>query len=130
MPKNNSSILHISVRDPGEDLTQTGNKVAVATKGLTKMAAALTAGERGSDIDGYRDYRGVPVVGAWKWLPDLDFGVASEIDVAEAFRPLYTLRTIFFSLLGILAIHQALSFGNCQKKPINCPQCPARPGHR
>jgi hypothetical protein len=103
-PTLRSSILNISVRDPGEDLTQTGNKVAVSTKGLTKMAASLTAGEGSVDVHGYRDYRGVPVVGAWKWLPDLGFGVASEVDVAEAFRPLYTLRMVFFSLLGILSI--------------------------
>ena len=85
-PKVRSSILKISVRDPGEDLTKTGNQVAVSTKGLTKMAASVTAGEGSFDVDGYRDYRGVPVVGAWKWLPDLGFGVASEVDVAEAFR--------------------------------------------
>ena len=56
---------------------------------LTRLAAEAVAGENGIDVDGYRDYRGVPVVGAWRWLPDYDFGVVTEVDVAEAFRPLY-----------------------------------------
>ena len=61
------------------------------------------AGNRGVDVDGYRDYRGVPVVGAWAWMPQYDFGVATEVDVAEAYRPLYILRWAFWGLFGDLA---------------------------
>ncbi len=38
----------------------------------------------GIDIDGYADYRGVTVVGAWRWLAELGAGVITEIDRAEA----------------------------------------------
>ena len=34
------------------------------------------------------------VVGAWTWIPELDIGLTTEVDVAEAFRPLKTLMTM------------------------------------
>ena len=36
---------------------------------LTRLAADAVQGKDGHDADGYRDYRGVPSVGAWRWLP-------------------------------------------------------------
>src|SRR5262249_34398118 len=54
--------------------------------------------------DGYRDYRGSPSVGAWRWLNDYDFGVGTEVDTAEAFRPVYILRRAFWGLMGLLAV--------------------------
>ena len=68
------------------------------------MAAEAIAGRAGVNVDGYRDYRGVPVVGAWKWLPDGDIGVVTEIDYAEAFRPLTILRWTFWGLFALLAL--------------------------
>ena len=49
------------------------------------MAKSALKGETGYDFDGYRDYRGVLVVGAWSWLPEFGLGVASEMDYAEVF---------------------------------------------
>ena len=37
-------------------------------------------------------YRGVPVIGAWTWLPAYEMGIAAEQNVSEAYRPLYILR--------------------------------------
>ncbi len=48
------------------------------------MAASAITGESSVDVGGYADYRGVPVVGAWTWLPEFEIGVATEIDLAEA----------------------------------------------
>jgi serine/threonine protein kinase len=99
------SILTVELRDPGVDMT-TGERPALrrTEQPLTRMAQAAVAGEDGVDVDGYRDYRGVPVVGAWRWLPEYDFGVATEIDVSEAFRPVYLLRGAFWTLMGLLAL--------------------------
>ncbi len=71
---------------------------------LTRMAAAAIAGENAVDVDGYRDYRGVPVIGAWQWLPEYGFGVTTEVEVAEAYRPLYILRAAFWSLFTLLVL--------------------------
>ena len=59
------------------------------------------------DVEGYNDYRGVPVVGAWTWLDDYDFGVPTEEDYEEAYRALNDLKSIqniLFGLLGVAAV--------------------------
>jgi eukaryotic-like serine/threonine-protein kinase len=98
------SILTIHVRNPGLDLT-TGARAALprSKQPLTYMAAQAIAGRPGVNVEGYRDYRGVPVVGAWTWLSDYEFGVTAEIDVAEAYAPIYVLRRAFWGLFGLLA---------------------------
>jgi serine/threonine protein kinase len=68
------------------------------------MAASAVSGGAGVDVDGYRDYRGVPVVGAWEWIPELDLGVATEVDVAEAYRPLSLVNLAFWMLFGAAAL--------------------------
>ncbi len=102
------SILNVQLRDPGGDMTQ-GYRPSVrrAKMPLTRMAASAVSGTSGVDVEGYRDYRGVPVVGAWTWLPELDLGVATEIDVAEAFRPLTILQRVFYFLYTLLVLSAA-----------------------
>lgn len=36
----------------------------------------------------YDDYRGVPVIGAYRWLPELQVALLAEQDQAEAFQPI------------------------------------------
>ena len=99
------SILNIQLRDPGGNLT-TGyrSRDRRSEQPLTHMAESAIAGNSSVDVDGYRDYRGVPVVGAWTWLPDFNMGVATELDVAEAFRPLTILQRTFWALYALLGI--------------------------
>jgi eukaryotic-like serine/threonine-protein kinase len=103
------SILNLEIRDPEVDMTQ-GKRPAKrrSEQELTRMAAAATAGENGVDVDGYRDYRGAPVVGAWVWLEEYGFGVATEVDVAEAYQTLYVLRAAF-GILFLLLIAGAVA---------------------
>lgn len=97
------STLNLQIRDPGADLT-TGARPGKSRseQPLTRMAESAIAGDDGVDVSGYADYRGVPVVGAWQWLDDLGFGIATEVDVAEAFQTLYILRTVFWSMFALL----------------------------
>jgi serine/threonine protein kinase len=74
------------------------------------MAAEAIAGRPDVNVDGYRDFRGVKVVGAWKWLPDADIGIATEIAYSEAFRPLTILRQTFWGLFALLALSAAAIF--------------------
>jgi hypothetical protein len=101
---NGYSMLTLELRDPEVDLT-TGQRPPRrrSEQSLTRMAADAVTGHSGLDVDGYRDYRGVPVLGAWTWLPEYGFGVATEVDRAEAYRPLAALRWAFWVLFGLLA---------------------------
>ncbi len=105
------SILNVQVRDPLGDMTQGYRpKIRRAQMPLTRMAAAAVKGRPGVDIDGYRDYRGVMVVGAWKWMPQHDIGVTTEIDAAEAFRPLLILQRTFGLLYALLIAAAVIIF--------------------
>ena len=100
-----SSPLRVHVRDPGEEL-----KDLLAPPGdpktwaMTLMSDSATRGGDGYDVVGYRNYRGVSVVGAWRWMPEFDFGVATEIEVGEAFASLRILRNSFLALFGAALI--------------------------
>jgi serine/threonine-protein kinase len=67
----------------------------------------------GDALEPYRGARGAEVVGAWRWLDDFGFGVAIEIEAAEAYAPLRYLRIAFGAVFGalVLAVAAALWSG-------------------
>lgn len=98
-----SAILNVELRDPGTELRADGPPLPRrANLPHTRMAESAIAGESGVDLDGYRDYRGVEVVGVWTWDPELDFGLATEIDKLDAYATLRlaSLVTLFLSGLA------------------------------
>ena len=100
--KGDQSILSIRILDPGKVLFQNiGQTVETDQRPLTRMAADAVKGHSGADLNGYRDYRGVKVVGVWTWNHGLDLGVASEMDAEEAFE---VYRTVQWLALPILAL--------------------------
>ena len=87
------AILNIEVRDPGGNMTQGFRPTTpVSELPLTLMAERAIASGPGSNLDGYNDYRGVPVVGAWTWDEADGIGIATELDVAEAYRAVLRMR--------------------------------------
>ncbi len=98
-------ILNITLRDPGGNMLE-GFRPGknYLSQPLTKMARSATAGNAGIDVKGYRDYRGVPVIGAWLWDEELELGLTFEIDVAEAYRPYYRIRSIVLILLSTIIV--------------------------
>jgi hypothetical protein len=112
-----SSVLTVQVRDPGGDLTA-GYKpsVELEARPLTTIARFAVASrdkpadqQTGTILDPYRDYRGVEVIGAWKWLPEHDFGIITEVDAAEAFASLRSVSKAFYALFGTLGIFVGLT---------------------
>ncbi len=94
----------VVLRDPGGDLTQGFRTFgSLSARPLTRMAAAATSGQNGIDLEGYRDYRGVKVIGAWKWLANYGIGVATEVEQGEAFRALRPLQLAFWGLFLLVA---------------------------
>ncbi len=117
------SVLEVQVRDPGVDLT-TGERSPTSREQqpLTRMAEQAielskhTTGnqvpEPVIDVDGYRDYRGSPTIGAATWLPRYGFGVITEIDKGEAYQPFAALRTAFWTLFALLGAFVLLLLGS------------------
>jgi eukaryotic-like serine/threonine-protein kinase len=94
---NANSALNLRLHDPGAAEVE-------GVRPLTRIVAAAVAGDDGVSVEPSRDYRGVDVVGAWKWLPDYEFGVATQIDSAEAFQPLRVLKLLFTILCLLLLL--------------------------
>lgn len=100
-----ASILNVQARDPGGDLMAGFRpKVRRNDLPLTFTCKEVLSGTTGVSLEGHRDYRGVPTVSAWTWLPRYEMGIITEIDAAEAFQPLTILRWVFFSLFALLIV--------------------------
>jgi tRNA A-37 threonylcarbamoyl transferase component Bud32 len=93
----NMSALNLRLHDPGAAEVE-------GARPLTRIVAAAVAGEDGVSVEPSRDYRGVEVVGAWRWLPDYEFGVATQIDASEAYQPLRVLKLLFTILCLLLLL--------------------------
>ena len=111
-----STVLSVGIRDPGGDVSAgfetTGSPESWP---LTRLAAiALAADKRrgsgdvGAEADhgvireAYRDYRGIPVLGAWRWLDEYDIGVAVEVDESVALAPTRYVGNAFIALVMLL----------------------------
>ncbi len=97
-----TSILSIKINDPGVNLLNP-KSTAGSDLPLTEMAASAVSGSSGMNLTGYRDYRGVTVVGAWIWDAEYNLGIATEQDTHEAYAVL-TESLIIISALTVLAI--------------------------
>jgi signal transduction histidine kinase len=67
-------------------------KKAVHTEGVH---ACL---EHNDSVSFYADYRGVPVIGAYRWMPERELCILTEVAQSEAFAPIIALRN---TVLGI-----------------------------
>jgi PAS domain S-box-containing protein len=113
-----SSILNIQVRDPGGDMTEGFRSDSprpeqpLTLMAESAIAASAEAGSRRSpiqiDMEGYRDYRGVPVFGAWMWDGELGLGLASEVDIAEAMS---TFTIVRMTAMGVFGVTLFLALG-------------------
>jgi len=97
------SALHVRLADPGGDLLQGHHpSEAPGTWPLTHAVSHAVAGDSGVNVDGYRNYLGRRVVGAWQWHARPGVGVLAEQGYDEAYAPLMLLRRAFGTLLALL----------------------------
>ena len=96
----------IHLYNPGINLLENPEAAENIKPVLTEMAASATNGASGKNFEGYLDYRGVEVVGTWHWFPEVDIGITTEQDLADAFSTFYFTRNlvIFISGLGCVLI--------------------------
>ncbi len=102
---NSSGILEVEIRDPGRNLLTDPQIQDSERKGpLTLLAESVVRKNTGLDLTGYRDYRGVRVIGAWAWLDDLEIGIASEIDYEEAYRPYELISKVILFAMSVFSL--------------------------
>ena len=82
-------------------------KINLKTTTLPMGHALL--GERGSGM-GF-DYRGRQVIAAWRYLPELNWGMVVKMDADEVFAPLYRQRkTLMGALLALMLFTGAVAY--------------------
>lgn len=69
---------------------------------LTFGVHQASSGNNGQNIEGYPDYRGVEVIGAWTWLDEFGFGLITEIDRKEGFASFILMKRVFISFFVLL----------------------------
>nr|WP_319393651.1 transporter substrate-binding domain-containing protein [uncultured Desulfobacter sp.] len=124
LKSDNSSALTLDLKNPGGDLTmgfqpqiprseqpltRLAEKAIELRRQLTDKQIMYGASSMEEDMQGYRDYRGVPVFGAWLWNTDLDLGLAAEIDIEEAMAGFYEIRMAVFIILGVTLVLSVFS---------------------
>lgn len=95
----------VRVADPGGNMLDGyRSERSQAEWPLTLAANSALGGNAGADFQGYRDYRGVQVVGVWAWLPRYRFAVITELDYEKAFNVLAPLNRAFLVILTALGL--------------------------
>ncbi len=121
-PTQPRTTLNVELRDPGgnllegfraEDEFSAWRRTRLALLAIAAKSKPSGADRHGVLLDPYRNYRGVEVIGAWRWLERYGMGVALEIEAEEGYAPLRTLDRAFAIVLGIaiaIAIGVLVSF--------------------
>ncbi|WP_437591157.1 sensor histidine kinase [Sorangium sp. So ce1000] len=105
LPAGERTSLNVEIRDPGGDAPDGAERfLPRMEQPLTRMATSAIAGIAGVDVDGYRDYRGVDVVGSWLWDPELDLGLATEIDKSSAYGVYEVTRRVVLMACGVMVL--------------------------
>ncbi len=73
-------------------------KKTLRTKGTEQCLAQK------SGIDLYDDYRGIPVIGAYRWMPEWGLCIITEEDQDEAFAPAVAFRKVVFGACLVVVI--------------------------
>ncbi|KKO21087.1 MAG: PAS domain S-box protein [Candidatus Brocadia sp.] len=107
-------------------LVQQGTALALRvinpyTGKLTEGVQRCLSGNDGYDADGYKNYDGRKVLGAWRWIPEYDCGLLAQIDIREGYGAARSLKMFVLSMLLVLAfplILTAFYFGKRISAPI------------
>jgi PAS domain S-box-containing protein len=74
------------------------------TKQFTRSVSSCLKGVNGFDVNGYTNYRGERVVGIWYWIPEMKWGVITEISADEVSLAMDKLKKPILEVLSYLTI--------------------------
>lgn len=107
-PEAPSAVLQLELREPSLTSAEPKPAGAASPRPFTLgVRRALAERKAGFDVDGYLDYRGTPVIGAWTWLSGYELGLITEKDASEAFALRDTVRRAIGLLLLALVLVMA-----------------------
>lgn len=95
------------LKENGLITKRTAMKLAVVepqTKKSTRSAASCLTGVNGFDMKGYTNYSGRKVFGAWHWIPEIKWGVITEMSTGELSLAMNNLRNPFTKIFSYLTI--------------------------
>lgn len=119
----------VEARDPGGELLK-GYKPSneVNEWAWTKPGKTISQPKTGSDVLGYRDYRGVEVVGAWHWIESMQRLLVLEVPKTEAFKTqvfierafrfMYGLPLFISLIIGALSLRRAMQTSSMTNKSL------------
>jgi signal transduction histidine kinase len=87
----------------------------VYTEGVTDCLA------HNDGVGFYENYRGVPVVGAYRWMPEHDLCILTEVNQAEAFAPVAALRNAVMVIgagVALIATLAGVFFARTITQPV------------
>ncbi|MBW8010713.1 MAG: PAS domain S-box protein [Chloroflexi bacterium] len=90
-------------------------KKVIHTEGVEECLAHI----EGSGL--YDDYRGVPVIGVYRWIPEWELCLLTEVDQAEAFAPIETLRREVMGAgigVSLFVVLMAILFSRSITEPV------------
>jgi eukaryotic-like serine/threonine-protein kinase len=109
LPEGTRSTVLMSLHDPGVDMTAGARpSLPYATHAPPAPVAGIKAGIEGVNVDGFRDYRGVPVIGAWKVDRENGYGLVVKLDREEAYSPERPLQWFFYARVVVILLAMAL----------------------
>jgi PAS domain S-box-containing protein len=100
----NPSEKSYLINERNRFVTQTnlGNKLTIEQEIHTDGVEDCLAQNNGTGF--YSDYRGVPVIGAYRWIARSKACILTEIDQAEAYAPIWQLQMYILIAGGIIVI--------------------------
>jgi len=72
----------------------------------TDGVKACIAGNNG--VGFYNDHRGIPVIGAYRWMPEQELCILAEVEQAEAYEPIWAMRQAQLWIGAVVAAIVAL----------------------
>jgi len=85
------------VTEPGA-----GEEYALKKTVRTEGVQAGLSGSAG--VAFYEDYRNIPVIGAYKWLPEYNMCLITEVDQAEAYAPVNSMAVTMVTIVSLLTL--------------------------
>jgi serine/threonine-protein kinase len=120
-PGATTAAFNVRVRDPGRELGRDAPRPEdLDSRPLTPLVERAIASRSDPDprahegvlLEPYRNYAGREVIGAWRWLPEYDIGIAVEVSREEAYAPIRYLTVAFQVVFAMLVIAVAFALGS------------------